>query len=395
MRRPAVVMGESPTGLSYLRSLHRHGVPTLLLDRRGAISPPSRYELTLELPPVDERPEISLEILVSTGKRLRQRPVLLVTSDQAVLFVGRNAEEIERLYDVLIPPLSTAVSIVDKRQQYELAVAAGIAIPRTFFPESGDAAVALAAEISYPCLLKPYVGHLGRPHLKGKSAVVADARTLRSEFDRLIAAGVPCMVQEIVPGGDEALYGYLGFWGRDRKELAWITKQKLRQNPALFGDGTYQRTVDVPRVAELSRQFLTALDYVGVGSVEFKYDVRDDSYRLIEINARAVSGNQLAIAAGIDLPYINYTYLVDGVVPPWEQRWGVYWIHELNDLRTLLRECPNSRTATREWMRSLRRADAFALGTWHDPAPLLGAFVRTALAKSARTLSLGGVGRRR
>jgi hypothetical protein len=34
-RRPAVVMGIAATGLSYVRSLHRHGIPTLLVKRTG------------------------------------------------------------------------------------------------------------------------------------------------------------------------------------------------------------------------------------------------------------------------------------------------------------------------------------------------------------------------
>ena len=387
--RPAIVLGQSTTGLSYVRSLQRRGVATLLLTDRGWPGLHSRYGLTLELPGIVEEPDVWLETLVSVAERLNRRPVLLVAFDHAVLFVGEHAEELERRYDFLIPPLETSAAIVDKHRQYELAAAAGIPIPRTFVPGSGEEAVGLANDISYPCLLKPFVGYGVADHFDGrKNAVVRDAARLRSEFDRLAAAAVPCLVQEIIPGGDDAFYGYLSFWGRDGEELAWITKQKLRQEPALFGDGTYQRTVDVPRVAELSRRFLQTLGYVGVASAEFKYDGRDDTYRLIEVNPRAVSGNELAVAAGIDLPYLSYVYLVQGAVPAWEQRWDVHWINELRDLETLLRETPTRRAAAREWVRSLRHAEAFALGAWDDPAPLLGAFGGAAYRKVAGRLGL-------
>jgi len=387
-RRPAVVLGVSASGLSYVRSLRRRGVPTLLLTERGWLGSPSRYGVTIELPRVAEEPEVWLEVLRSTAERSVRRPVLLVAFDQAVLLVASHAEELSRAYDFLVPPLSISASIVDKRRQYELAAATGVPIPGTRFPESGAEAVASAEEIGYPVLLKPYVGSAAAAHLGGKAAVVDEPSLLRTLFDRLAADGVPCMVQEIVPGGDDALYGYLCFWGSDGTELAWITKQKLRQEPALYGDGSYQRTVDVPRVAELSRRFLKALDYQGVGSVEFKYDTRDDSFRLMELNARAESGNELAVAAGVDLPYISYAYHVDGAVPAWEQRWDVYWIHELRDLKTLLHERPNPGSATWEWIRSIRRADTFALGAWNDPAPLVSAFAETAFDKCARALGL-------
>ena len=62
-------------------------------------------------------------------------------------------------------------------------------------------------------------------------------------------------------------------------------------------------------IAQLSRRLLRALNYSGFVGVEFKFDARDSTYRLIEINARTVSGNQLAISAGIDFPWIAYQYL--------------------------------------------------------------------------------------
>jgi D-aspartate ligase len=382
-------MGVSVTGLSYLRSLHRHGVPTLLLTERGWVGSPSRYGLTAYLPRLEDEPEVWLEVLTSTAGMSVRHPVLLVGFDQALLLVGEHAEELAGLYDFLVPPLSTSAAIVDKRRQYGLAAAAGIPIPRTFFPESSAEAVASAAEIEYPVLLKPYVGSAAAARLGGKAKVVDDPSMLRALFDRLADDGVPCMVQEIVPGGDDALYGYLSFWGSDATELAWITKQKLRQEPTLYGDGSYQRTVEAPRVAELSRRFLKALDYRGVGSVEFKYDARDDSFRLMEVNARGVSANQLAVAAGVDLPYISYAYHADAGVPAWEQRWDVHWIHEVRDMKVLLRESESSGTAAREWIRSLRRADAFAFGAWDDPAPLLGAVAQVVGRKSVRRLESG------
>ncbi len=58
------------------------------------------------------------------------------------------------------------------------------------------------------------------------------------------------------------------------------------------------------------------------------------------------------------------------------------------DLKTLLREAPTRGAAAWEWIRSLRHADAYALGAWDDPAPLLGAFGGAAYRNVARRLGL-------
>src|SRR5262249_58570683 len=106
------------------------------------------------------------------------------------------------------------------------------------------------------------------------------------------------------------------------------------------------------------------------------------------VNARAVSGNQLAVAAGVDLPYISYAYHADGWVPAWEQHWDVHWIHEAHDLKTLLREGRDPVAAFQEWIRALRRADTFSVGAWDDPVRLLGSFAQIAFGRSLRTLGL-------
>ena len=119
--------------------------------------------------------------------------------------------------------------------------------------------------------------------------------------------GIQTMVQQIIPGGDRALVGYLAFWDGGR-EIAWLTKRKLRQNPPGFGDGSLQVSAELPEVAELSRRLLRALDYRGF--------------------------------VGVDL----LAYLA-------------------------LRR--SKAITTREWLRSIRGAEAKALGAWDDPVPLI------------------------
>ena len=175
--------------------------------------------------------------------------------------------------------------------------------PKTYFPESVAEVRRLSPDLNYPCLLKPYISHISRPALSNRKVFVVDSQTeLVPAYERLVSGGLPFMVQEIIPGEDNALFGYLAFWDAEGREHSWLTKQKLRQNPPNYGDGSLQITVEAPEIAQLSRRLLRALNYSGFVGVEFKFDARDSTYRLIEINARTVSGNQLAISAGIDFP---------------------------------------------------------------------------------------------
>lgn len=385
-RAAAVVLGASVGGLSFVRSLARRGIPTLLLDSAREPGLASRFGLTLRLPRVAEQPESWLTLLREIGERAPHRPVLFATSDELALFASAHARQLEPLFAMLLPDHELLAALIDKRRQHELATAAGIPVPYTAWPATEDELDRAAAEISYPCALKPATSHLGTPVLGAKLRLAHDPRELRAAFTHWSAAGVELIIQEIIPGGDDAIFAYVSLRGRDGQELAAITKQKLRQNPPGYGVGSLQRTVANTEVARLGDRILRALSYVGHAGVELKRDPRNGGYRLIEVNPRSLASNQLLIAAGVDFPYVGYRYLTGNPVTPPAAREGVLLVHEGWDLKSLLRSEPNRARALATWLSTLRAADAYALAALDDPGPLIATAWHTITGRTGRLL---------
>ncbi len=372
-RPPAIVLGGSVNGLSFVRSLSRRGVPTLMLDSEPLIGTYTQHAETMLLPAADEQPQAWVEVLERIGMRLDDPGVLFATSDVHGVLMAENAELLRRYFRFLIPGPQAMERIVNKRAQYGVAESAGIPIPRSSFPESLEEAERISKQFPYPCILKPYKAHVARKKVPKKVAVVGSADELVSEFGRLASAEVPYMVQEIIPGADDALFGYLAFWDAEGRERAWLTKRKLRQNPPHYGDGSLQVSADAPEVAELSRRLLDAFEYRGFVGVEFKHDARDGSYRLMEINPRTVSGNQLAISSGVDFPWLGYLYLsADAAeMPTVSFQPGVKYVNEEWDLKAFLALRKSGDLTFRGWLRSLAGARARAIWALDDPLPLL------------------------
>ena len=161
---------------------------------------------------------------------------------------------------------------------------AGIEIPATHFPESAGDIERVAATVRYPCLFKPYESAVGRAAIGLKALHVNSRDELVARFDRFATAETRFMVQEFVPGDDDALVGHLAFWDGEGREHSWLTKQKLRQYPHRSATGAFQVSAIAPEVADPSRTLLRKLAYRGLVAVEFKHDCRDDTYRLMEIN---------------------------------------------------------------------------------------------------------------
>jgi len=67
---------------------------------------------------------------------------------------------------------------------------------------------------------------------------------------------------------------------------------------------------------EFALRLLKVLNWHGVAEVEFKLDPRDSVPKFMEINGRFWGSLELAMAAGIDFPYLLYLLAVDGDVKP-------------------------------------------------------------------------------
>jgi predicted ATP-grasp superfamily ATP-dependent carboligase len=386
----AVVLGTSWNGLSFARSLGRRRVPVLLLESKRNVGGYTRYGKLFSLPPVDDDPEAWIATLQFVGARLTDPGVLVPTGDTHVLFMSRYQELLRPCFRFVVPAHETVAKIVNKRLQYAVAQEAGIPIPATYFPESAEEVRELSAEVVFPTLLKPYESHVGRRVLGQKVLLARSADDLVAGYRRLAGRGVGAMVQQIVPGGDDALVGYQGFWDTDGREVAWLTKRKLRQYPPGFGDGSLLATVEAPEVADLSRRLVRAFDFRGFALVEFKRDATSGAYYLMEINPRASSNNQMAISSGVDMPWIGYRCLVDsgGVAESSPAfRPGVKFINEELDIHAYRVLRKSEGMSFGHWARSIRGTTSTAVWSRDDPLPfvvltwrLAWVFFRSALA---------------
>jgi D-aspartate ligase len=391
----AVVLGGSVNALSHVRSLGRRGVPVLVIDDKHRPASASRYARSLIVPDIVRDAESWLTALDSIGRRLARPGVLIPTGDREVELVVRNQSALATRFRFLVPALDDAMAILDKATQYRRAAAVGVRVPRSCRVATPEELRAATAELGFPCLVKAS-STAGRKALEQKVLIASSAHDLaavawRSGDDPGDHADL--VVQEIIPGDDTQLYSYLAFWGADGREHSSMTKRKVRQYPMSFGTGSVQETVVEPEVAELSRRLLEEFSYRGIVGVEWKRDERDGAWYLMEINARSGTCNQLAVSAGVDLPWIAYQEIQGTAVPHVASTsTGLRWVNEELDVRAFGERRRRGLITPVGWVRGLAGARSWALWSWRDPRPFLQrtpslarGLVRAALASPGRT----------
>jgi len=372
-RPGALVIGGDYQGLAVARSLGRRGVDVFVLDDEQSIARWSRYVRGhIRVPGLREEGAV-VEALLDAARRYGlEGCVLFPTRDETVAAIARHREALSERYRVPTPAYEVVAWALDKRRTYELAARLGIPAPRTWTVRSAAELAGIDGEP--PFVIKPAIKERFF-YATGRKAWRADTRAELEQRVRAAAALVgieEVVVQELIPGGGEAQVAYCAFF-KDGTVRAAMTAQRARQHPPDFGRATtYARTLSDAGLAAPSISFLSAIGYYGLVELEYKYDRRDGSVKLLDVNPRTWGYHGLAQRAGVDFPFHLYAdqtgtaFAEAGTAAP-----GVRWIRLATDLPTAALELAGGRLAWRPYLRSVLGADVGAVFSAEDPLPAL------------------------
>lgn len=368
---PVVVVGGYTPGLAVIRALGSQGVPVVVARyHKRDMGQASRFVHELVNCPHPEFEESRwVEFLLGLAARY-PGAMLVPSSDQALAAVSGNAGALTRAgYVVAAPDERVARACLDKADTYLLAECGGVPSPVTVPVTAVGDIDRYAARAPFPAVLKPKLSHryyavFGRKwtRVDGPEHAVAEYRQARE-------VGLEVILQELIPGDELCGANYNAyFWGGE--PLVEMTAAKIRNSPAETGSPCVTVSRDLPDVLKPGREMLRALDYHGFANVEFKRDPRDDTYKIIEVNARHNLSAALAYHAGINFPWMQYRHLMYGELP--EQptyRRGLYWIDITRDLKEAVSYLRRGDYSLRQFLRPYFAPHVAAVWDPGDPSP--------------------------
>lgn len=369
-RTGALVIVGSFQSLGILRSLAGHGVRTFLIDWDLCVGRFSRCAHRFSpCPPAVEEARF-LQFLLDLAVREDLRGwVIFANDDRTVGILSRHKKQLEEFYRVPVPDWEVTRAAVDKRLTHSLAERAGIPYPRTFYPRGSEDLGRL--DVPFPAIIKPAIRDNYYDKARKKAVRVDNPEELRREYLEASSLIDPAeiMIQELIPGGSGNLYSY-GSLQTSRGVLGKVVARRTRQHPVEFGRvTTHAETVRIPELEDMGRRLLDTMGYEGISEVEFMRDPRDGTYKLIEINARFWAWHSLAIAAGVDLPYVMYQDMLGEKAQAGDFEEGVHWFRLLVDLPISAVQATKGRLDLGAYLRSWRGRRTFSVFSWRDPLP--------------------------
>ena len=309
MPEAIVLDGEQRSALAVVRSLGARGVKvTVGAESNPCLSSRSRYcSESFRYPSPSENPSGFLQAVrdITAGKT---RCVLIPITDVTLTEILMNRAVMPGNCTVPFADYDTYDRVTDKLKLFRLARDLEIPIPESLFStdySSDESLLDAAGSIGYPVVVKPGFSKIRttKGWIAGKVHYAANERDLRRILGQEIFRSVPFLVQKRVEGPGMGVFLLM----RNGEVIARFAHRRIREKPPSGGVSVLCESIALPAEAvDASVKMLASLGWTGVAMVEFKVDREKNQPKLLEINARFWGSLQLAIAAGVDFPFLLY-----------------------------------------------------------------------------------------
>lgn len=368
--------------LGAIRSLGRVGVPTHAVITGGLA--PHQFSRYLDRSfPVDLDQENALEQLQRIAGQLGRPAILLPTDDAAAVYAARHAHEIRPLF--ILPSVAPELpqALANKRHLYEMCMAHDVPAPLTAFAGSIGETLALAANASFPIVIKNSapLSCLSKPTVASTTIIRTHAELLR--LIKQWTSQPQIIIQEYVPRDVAEDWIVHVYCGREGIPLVAFTGRKHRSWPLEAGVTTAATALPNEELLALATGFCRSIGYRGIADMDWRFDKRDGHYKLVDFNPRMGANFRLFVTENdIDVVRALHLDLTGRPVDALPQVFGRRFTVENLDLASRLLQ-PSS--APREPER-LGKVREFAWFATDDPVPFLVMLLRFGALVLSRTM---------
>lgn len=270
--------------------------------------------------------EVFCKTLIDYAKGSKADKLILVgTNDFYVRNIIENRKELEKyyLFNYITEELFNKLALKDVF--YTEFEHFGIDFPKTYIYNCGKKDALDDKKIDkllFPIIIKPgnnvnYFKH----EFEGQAKVykLNSKEEVKDVVGKVIKSGYEdnLILQEYIPGDDSRLFDAVIYCDKT-SNVQFITFAQIglqERTPSGIGNCTvlvngYNEFGGSKEICMRLKQFAEKIGYVGAGEFDLKYDVRDNKFKVLEINPRQGRSSYYSTACGFNIA----KYLVDDLL---------------------------------------------------------------------------------
>lgn len=231
-------------------------------------------------------------------------------TDEYAEMIIRNRKVLSEYYFCPCTDEKTAEMLESKERFYEICDKYSIPHPLTLvFDRDSDFSVLNGGMgFDYPIIIKPSRSSLYWKHPFPNMKKVYSAETpseAHDILDAIFGSGYDdtVIVQDTIPGDDSGMFVLTSYSGTDGKVKKMALGHVLLEEhtPKGLGNHVAVITENHDSITEVLKNFLNDIGYVGFSNFDIKYDTRDGTFKVFEINLRQGRSNYYVTGCGQNL----------------------------------------------------------------------------------------------
>ena len=245
-----------------------------------------------------------------TGEKI----LVIPCHDVYVRLLLENAEAISEHFVFNSPNLKIVEAFLVKEVFYKAFSKAGLKFAKTIYYDCKEKETApIPSDMYYPLIIKPSNGIEYNKHHFDAQPKVFKATTPDNAvkfIDKVKSSGYEdtLIVQEFIPGDDSYLFDCVFYVNtKGKAELATFAQIGLQEHsPSAIGNCTvlmngYNQFGKTEETVKELKNFLESIGYTGFAEFDLKYDRRDQTFKVMEINPRQARSSYYICALGHNL----------------------------------------------------------------------------------------------
>jgi predicted ATP-grasp superfamily ATP-dependent carboligase len=372
-KEPVIILGgDSVNVLAVSRNLGKNHVKVYYASSiKNEVSYSKYCQKHFIISDIEKNKEVLREFLLEIKKIIKDQAVLFPCSDLLCMNLSQILNDLDEKFISFVDKNVTP-TLINKRKFYMSLYRNKVPYPNTYFPENYEDIKEIENSIVFPVLIKPAITQLFS-RFNRKALIARSKKDLEKYYKLVVKYDIEFVIQEIIPGPPTNQFGIAGYFDKNHNPKGLFAYRRIREWPIGLGNGSLIESIpihEVSNIKDIIINYLKNLKYCGLFDAEFKKDLHNGNFRLLEINARSWWQNHFPTICGINLVMMAY---LDAIGEKIEYRetyeTGVRWIHFINDVFSLYGMFKNRSIHFSEWVQSYNNIRDYAYFNADDALP--------------------------
>ncbi len=317
-----IILGTDANAYGMAKSFHSlYGIKSLAIGKAALIETKNSKIVDVKIYENLTDDKIFKKVMEEIGKEYKEKYsklILISCAEWYTDLIVNNRKILEKYFILPFMDKKTKDSLEDKESFYNICEKYNLDYPKTYIvtKENKDK---IKLPFSYPVALKPSsskdyseVSFEG----KEKSYKIKDEKTLIKVINDIYSSGYKSniIVQDFIPGDDDTMWVMNCYSNKKGKVKMMCLAHCILEEHTPYGIGNYKALISDgnEELYKKIKDFLEDIKYIGYSNFDLKYDHRDNTYKLFEINIRQGRSSFYTTAAGNNLAkYIVDDYILD------------------------------------------------------------------------------------